>query len=424
MRESYDIFISYRREGGDYFAQLLYDRLISQGYRVFLDVESLRSGKFNEELLRVIDKCKDFILVLPENALERCSNPEDWVRREVVCAINKNKNIIPVWLRNFSFPDQLPSELSELPNYQCIKANDTDTFSYALKKLYGYLSSKPGRGGMYSHRIDTNKDDFQKQEEPHTKRSFTSLDRNLFLAACVLLFGLLVIGSMNVLQSRYHSPSWMPVQIDQKILLLIDRFPTKFAFYLWLTFGFCFSIIFCIREYYIANHYESARNKYFLQTVTLEDLQLSFPSFLERLTLMNPKLVMEEKKPLSGESDLSHYQFFLKFKTVFFASENEKKIDLFGIDYWNGGDLVCLFALSTQTNQKGAIRILSSQGFLVKDSTDDKEYLFTLDNWVLYVKFNMIHMISRIIIVRDEDGSANMELLRKYSNILDSSPEV
>ena len=55
----YDIFISYRRDGGDTLAQLIYDRLTDRGYSVFLDIESLRSGKFNEKLFSVIDECRD-----------------------------------------------------------------------------------------------------------------------------------------------------------------------------------------------------------------------------------------------------------------------------------------------------------------------------------------------------------------------------
>ena len=61
-----DIFISYRREGGESLAQLLYIRLTMEGYSVFLDVESLRSGKFNEALHSQIDECDDFLLVLPQ----------------------------------------------------------------------------------------------------------------------------------------------------------------------------------------------------------------------------------------------------------------------------------------------------------------------------------------------------------------------
>ena len=49
-----DIFISYRREGGDMTAMYIYQALKDRGYSVFYDVEVLRAGKFNEELLKEI----------------------------------------------------------------------------------------------------------------------------------------------------------------------------------------------------------------------------------------------------------------------------------------------------------------------------------------------------------------------------------
>ena len=45
-----NVFISYRRDGGESLAQLLYTRLTNDGYKTFLDVESLSVGKFNEAL--------------------------------------------------------------------------------------------------------------------------------------------------------------------------------------------------------------------------------------------------------------------------------------------------------------------------------------------------------------------------------------
>ena len=98
----YDIFISYRREGGFETAKLLADRLKADGYRVFLDIEALRTGKFNNQLYQVIESCKDFILILSKNSLDRCSNPEDWVRLEILHALKSKKNIVPIILRNFS----------------------------------------------------------------------------------------------------------------------------------------------------------------------------------------------------------------------------------------------------------------------------------------------------------------------------------
>ena len=110
----YEIFISYRRDGGDTLAQLIYDRLTARGYKVFLDIESLRSGKFNEKLLNVIEECKDLIVILPPGALERCSNEGDWLYLELSYAMKNRKNIIPVMMKGFEWPETFPEGLEGL----------------------------------------------------------------------------------------------------------------------------------------------------------------------------------------------------------------------------------------------------------------------------------------------------------------------
>ena len=82
--EKYDIFISYRRNGGETMAYLLKEKLKQMGFTVFYDVESLRSGIFNDKLYEVIENCRDIILILSENGLDRCINKDDWVRKEIV----------------------------------------------------------------------------------------------------------------------------------------------------------------------------------------------------------------------------------------------------------------------------------------------------------------------------------------------------
>ena len=83
----YDVFISYRREGGAATARILRDRLTEMGYRVFFDLESLRSGYFNTALYSVIEECRDVIVVLSPDSLDRCVNDDDWVRLEVEHAL-------------------------------------------------------------------------------------------------------------------------------------------------------------------------------------------------------------------------------------------------------------------------------------------------------------------------------------------------
>jgi len=142
MKNNFDIFISYRRDGGFEIANILYDRLTRAGYRVFMDVEKLRSGKFNVQLYKQIDCCKDILVVLGPNSLERCKNEGDWLRLEISHAIKSEKNIIPVLLRNFKFPEeQLPVDIAELSNYQGIEASH-ELFNAFVQKLKGMLLSK------------------------------------------------------------------------------------------------------------------------------------------------------------------------------------------------------------------------------------------------------------------------------------------
>ena len=79
MGKKYDIFLSYRRDGGESTARILRDQLTQRGYRVFLDVEALASGAFDAGLFSVIDECTDFLLILSPGSLERCAQEDDWV---------------------------------------------------------------------------------------------------------------------------------------------------------------------------------------------------------------------------------------------------------------------------------------------------------------------------------------------------------
>lgn len=138
----YDVFISYRREGGAATARILRDRLTDMGYRVFFDLESLRSGYFNTALYSVIDQCKDVIVVLSPDSLDRCVNEDDWVRKEVEHALQRKKNVIPVLLRGFRFPDTLPDSIDSLRYCNGIEASE-DFFDAFVEKLTEFMQAKP-----------------------------------------------------------------------------------------------------------------------------------------------------------------------------------------------------------------------------------------------------------------------------------------
>lgn len=142
MKKKYDVFVSYRRRGGEYIAKLLYDRLTQLGYQVFLDVDSLRAGDYNMMLYSVIDECKDFLLILTQDSLEQCKNENDWVRIEIEYALEKKLNIIPIIIKGFEFPQDLPPSIDAI-RYKSGLQSNYEFFDAFIKRLQNFLLSKP-----------------------------------------------------------------------------------------------------------------------------------------------------------------------------------------------------------------------------------------------------------------------------------------
>ncbi len=111
----YDIFISYRREGGAQYARILQLMLIQRGYKVFLDYDELTDGVFSDKIRAAIKEAPVFMLVLSGGAMQRCANEGDWVREEITLAVRQKKHIVPVNPDNGfdGFPDGMPAELKE-----------------------------------------------------------------------------------------------------------------------------------------------------------------------------------------------------------------------------------------------------------------------------------------------------------------------
>lgn len=63
---------------------LLKVHLQVRGFSVFIDVEKLEAGKFEEKLITSVQKARNFILVLSANALDKCMGDtamKDWVHK-------------------------------------------------------------------------------------------------------------------------------------------------------------------------------------------------------------------------------------------------------------------------------------------------------------------------------------------------------
>lgn len=92
----YDIFISYRRDGGAQYARTLQLMLEKKGYKVFLDYDELKDEKFSPQIEAAIKNSTIYLILLTKGSMARCANEGDWVRREIEIAIENGKRIVPV----------------------------------------------------------------------------------------------------------------------------------------------------------------------------------------------------------------------------------------------------------------------------------------------------------------------------------------
>lgn len=132
------VFISYRRANLPW-ALFVYQNLTIHGYDVFFDYQSIDSGNFESVILDNIRARAHFIVILTPSALEKCSKPGDWLRREIETAIDENRNIIPFMVDNFDFGSQavknaLTGKLKILSTYNGLPVQNTYVFE-AMDRL-------------------------------------------------------------------------------------------------------------------------------------------------------------------------------------------------------------------------------------------------------------------------------------------------
>ncbi|KAJ7400728.1 Sterile alpha and TIR motif-containing protein 1 [Pitangus sulphuratus] len=163
-----DVFISYRRSTGSQLASngvgehvkpllmvlsslatsLLKVHLQLHGFSVFIDVEKLEAGKFEDKLIQSVMSARNFVLVLSPNALDKCmEDPEckDWVHKEIVTALNSGKNIVPV-TDHFEWPDPetLPKDMRAVLKFNGIKWSH-EYQEATIDKIIRFLQGRSSR---------------------------------------------------------------------------------------------------------------------------------------------------------------------------------------------------------------------------------------------------------------------------------------
>ena len=143
MDKKYDIFISYRRvdsEGrtsGRDIARTIKLELDRRGYKVLFDNSEIKDNEFEDVILPAIHNSAVFIVVLSKDALLRCSNKKDWVRREIETALNSGCKVIPVSPDGaFSgYPTELPDSLFAFAELQVSEISMGPLFQISIDKL-------------------------------------------------------------------------------------------------------------------------------------------------------------------------------------------------------------------------------------------------------------------------------------------------
>jgi tetratricopeptide (TPR) repeat protein len=132
------VFISYRRTNF-WTALAVFQNLNANGYDVFFDYKSIPSGDFAQVIDENIKSRAHFLVILSPSALDRCSEPGDWLRREIETAIDNRRNIIPLIMEGFDFGsppilEALTGKLTELKKYNGLSI-PAEYFDEAMTKL-------------------------------------------------------------------------------------------------------------------------------------------------------------------------------------------------------------------------------------------------------------------------------------------------
>src|SRR5215831_4285717 len=132
------VFINYRREDTAPYAGRLYDRLTAHfgGDQVFIDIDQIEPGEdFVEAINRKVSACDIAIVAIGPDWLDatdasgkrRLDDEEDFVRMEIVAALQRNIRVIPVLVGGTQMPrkQDLPEALAPLSRRNAIELSET-----------------------------------------------------------------------------------------------------------------------------------------------------------------------------------------------------------------------------------------------------------------------------------------------------------
>ena len=122
-------------------ARLIRNELKERGIKSFLDIEDLGAGHYDDKLLRFIEETVNFVPILtPECLNPRGDQTEDWMLKEISHAILHEKNIVPMVMPEFRFPNplDLPEDIRALPRHNGVEFSNS-YYQPMIERLVDYL---------------------------------------------------------------------------------------------------------------------------------------------------------------------------------------------------------------------------------------------------------------------------------------------
>ncbi|WP_298286859.1 TIR domain-containing protein [uncultured Lutibacter sp.] len=237
--ELFDGFLSYRRSTDGVLAKWIKLMLEKIGNKnIFLDLDNINKGRFDEKILDVIENSNNFLLILSKGSVDKCINKGDWVTIEISHALKNKKNIIPILVEDFKFPpdEDLTDEILRISRYNGVQFNLTHSDS-AVRKLLSFMINSSNKNENYidlnskKHRYDyelgNHKSDLTGDTKPKT---FSNSARSLNVATSgLVVVDAFIYGSKledlcndESLPVRFLNINWSQTVLDKLSIAKLD----------------------------------------------------------------------------------------------------------------------------------------------------------------------------------------------------------
>jgi TIR domain len=157
--QPFRVFINYRRSDSGGYAGRIYDALTahSNEWLVFMDIDAIDPGAdFTEVIEESLESCDAVVAVIGRSWLQstdsrgrrRLEHPDDFVRLELLAALDRKVRVIPVLVQGADMPssEDLPKALITLARRQGLELSD-GRWHYDMSRLIEVLD--------HYHRGDT-----------------------------------------------------------------------------------------------------------------------------------------------------------------------------------------------------------------------------------------------------------------------------